>query len=68
MQIDVISDTICPWCFIGKRRLQRAMDIRPSIVFDVKWRPYQLDTTVPPEIRRRSQKDRRDVQADRRRG
>ena len=47
MQIDVISDTVCPWCFIGKRRLQRAMEMRPGIVFDVKWRPYQLDTTVP---------------------
>ena len=47
MQIDVISDTVCPWCFIGKRRLQRAMEMRPSILFDVKWRPYQLDTTVP---------------------
>ena len=47
MQIDVISDTVCPWCFIGKRRLQRAMDARPHIEFDVKWRPYQLDATVP---------------------
>ena len=47
MQIDVISDTVCPWCFIGKRRLQRAMEMRPGIAFDVKWRPYQLDITVP---------------------
>jgi len=47
MQIDVISDTVCPWCFIGKRRLQKAMALRPEIVFDVRWRPYQLDATVP---------------------
>ena len=47
MQIDVISDTVCPWCFIGKRRLQRAINARPNIEFDVKWRPYQLDATVP---------------------
>jgi predicted DsbA family dithiol-disulfide isomerase len=47
MQIDVISDTVCPWCFIGKRRLTRAMALRPGIVFDVKWRPYRLDPTVP---------------------
>jgi predicted DsbA family dithiol-disulfide isomerase len=47
MQIDVISDTVCPWCFIGKRRLMRAMALRPQIVFDVKWRPYRLDPTVP---------------------
>lgn len=49
MQIDVISDTVCPWCFIGKRRLTRAMAARPAIAFDVKWRPYQLDTQVPRE-------------------
>jgi len=49
MQIDVISDTVCPWCFIGKRRLQRAMEARPALDFDVKWRPYQLDATVPRE-------------------
>jgi predicted DsbA family dithiol-disulfide isomerase len=47
MQIDVISDTVCPWCFIGKRRLMRAMEQRPSIAFDVKWRPYRLDPAVP---------------------
>jgi predicted DsbA family dithiol-disulfide isomerase len=47
MQIDVISDTVCPWCFIGKRRLIRAMAQRSNIVFDVKWRPYRLDPTIP---------------------
>jgi predicted DsbA family dithiol-disulfide isomerase len=47
MQIDVISDTVCPWCFIGKRRLMRALEQRPGIAFDVKWRPYRLDPTVP---------------------
>jgi predicted DsbA family dithiol-disulfide isomerase len=47
MQIDVISDTVCPWCFIGKRRLMRAMALRPQIAFDIKWRPYRLDPTVP---------------------
>ncbi|OJU13627.1 MAG: hypothetical protein BGN85_02430 [Alphaproteobacteria bacterium 64-11] len=47
MQIDVISDTVCPWCFIGKRRLGRAMGLRPRIEFDVKWRPFQLDPTIP---------------------
>ncbi len=47
MQIDVISDTVCPWCFIGKRRLMHAMALRPHIAFDVKWRPYRLDPTVP---------------------
>src|ERR1700744_3763662 len=49
MQIDVISDTVCPWCFIGKRRLARAMEMRPEIEFDIQWRPYQLDPDVPRE-------------------
>ena len=49
MQIDFISDTICPWCFIGKRRLTRAMAMRPDIVFNVRHRPYRLDPTVPRE-------------------
>jgi|SRR5579871_715176 len=49
MQIDVVSDTVCPWCFIGKRRLERAMAMRSGISFDVRWRPYRLDPTVPRE-------------------
>src|ERR1700679_2007205 len=47
MQIDFISDTVCPWCFIGKRRLARAMAMRPAITFDVRYRPYRLDPAVP---------------------
>ena len=47
MQIDFISDTVCPWCFIGKRRLARAMALRPNFAFDVRFRPYRLDPTVP---------------------
>src|ERR1700735_2463653 len=49
MQIDFISDTICPWCFIGKRRLARAMAMRPGVAFDVRYRPYRLDPNVPRE-------------------
>jgi predicted DsbA family dithiol-disulfide isomerase len=49
MQIDVVSDTICPWCFIGKRRLARALLERPDMEFDVRWRAFRLDPTVPPE-------------------
>ena len=47
MQIDFISDTVCPWCFIGKRRLGRALAMRPQILFDVRYRPYRLDASVP---------------------
>jgi len=49
MQIDVISDTVCPWCYIGKRRLERALSLRPQLSFDVRWRPFQLDPTTPAE-------------------
>lgn len=49
MQIDVISDTVCPWCFIGKRRLDAAVAQRPDLGIQVNWRPYQLDPNVPRE-------------------
>lgn len=47
MQIDVISDTVCPWCFIGKRRLDAAVAERPDLGIEINWRPYQLDPNVP---------------------
>lgn len=49
MQIDVVSDTVCPWCFIGKRRLTRALAMRPDVEAQVFWRPYRLDPTIPRE-------------------
>jgi predicted DsbA family dithiol-disulfide isomerase len=49
MQIDIVSDTVCPWCFIGKRRLERAFLLRPDMQFNIAWRAYRLDPTVPPE-------------------
>ena len=49
MQIDIVSDTVCPWCFIGKRRLARALAMRPDVPAQVFWRPYRLDPTIPRE-------------------
>lgn len=49
MRIDIVSDTICPWCFIGKRRLERALAQRPDIVFEIGWRPFQLNPDMPAE-------------------
>ena len=49
MQIDIVSDTVCPWCFIGKRRLARALAQRPDVPVQVFWRPYRLDPTIPKE-------------------
>ena len=49
LDIDVISDVMCPWCYIGKRRLERALVERSNIPVDVRWRPFQLDATIPRE-------------------
>jgi predicted DsbA family dithiol-disulfide isomerase len=48
MQIDIVSDTVCPWCFIGKRKLEKALAMRPDIPFEISWRAYRLDPTIPP--------------------
>jgi len=47
--IDVVSDVVCPWCFIGKRRLERALDLRPDIPVEIRWRPYFLNDWIPRE-------------------
>ena len=50
IQLDIISDVMCPWCFIGKRRLEKALDdLDPDIDVHIQWRPYQLDPTLPSE-------------------
>lgn len=45
--IDVVSDVVCPWCFIGKRRLEKAIALKPEIPVTVRWRPYFLNDWVP---------------------
>ena len=47
--IDVVSDVVCPWCFIGKKRLEQALELRPDIPVEVRWRPYFLNDWVPRE-------------------
>ncbi len=49
LTIDVISDVVCPWCYLGKRRLARAIDLVPELGIVVRWRPFRLDPTIPPE-------------------
>lgn len=46
--IDVVSDVVCPWCFIGKRRLEAAVASIPDIEVTIRWRPFQLDPSIPP--------------------
>lgn len=49
MPIDVVSDVVCPWCFIGKKRLESALALRPDIAVEVRWRPYFLNDWIPRE-------------------
>ena len=49
MKVDIVSDTICPWCYIGKRRFERALSSRPDIEVAVTWRPFQLNPNMPVE-------------------
>jgi predicted DsbA family dithiol-disulfide isomerase len=46
--LDILSDPICPWCYIGKVKLDRALAQRPDHGFDITWRPYQLNPDMPP--------------------
>ena len=39
--VDIVSDTICPWCYIGKRRFERALDISGRNDVAISWRPFQ---------------------------
>jgi predicted DsbA family dithiol-disulfide isomerase len=48
LAIDVVSDVVCPWCFIGKRRLEKAIALS-GVPVAVRWHPFQLDPTIPPE-------------------
>ena len=47
MLIDIFSDPICPWCFIGKKRLQQALELRPDTPVTVRWRAFQLNPDMP---------------------
>ncbi|HLY00243.1 MAG TPA: DsbA family oxidoreductase [Roseiarcus sp.] len=46
MTIDVVSDVVCPWCYVGEKRLEAALAEEPQPV-TLRWRPYQLDPTIP---------------------
>lgn len=48
MQLDIFSDPICPWCFIGKRRLEAALEARPDAKPLIRWRTFQLNPDMPP--------------------
>jgi predicted DsbA family dithiol-disulfide isomerase len=49
LQIDIVSDVVCPWCYIGKRRIENALALTPDVPVEIKWRPFFLNSWVPRE-------------------
>jgi predicted DsbA family dithiol-disulfide isomerase len=49
MRIDIYSDIVCPWCYLGKRRFELAMAARPQYEPRVTWRPFELNPELPVE-------------------
>lgn len=49
MQIDIVSDAVCPWCLVGKRHLETALAQRPDLQAKIRWRPFQLHPDMPAE-------------------
>lgn len=48
LTIEMVSDIVCPWCWVGLRRLQSAIALVPDLEVEVLFRPFELDPTIPP--------------------
>ncbi len=55
LNVDVVSDVMCPWCYVGQKRLETAIGNVPEVEVEINWRPFQLDPTLPPEGKDRRQ-------------
>lgn len=49
LEIDVVSDVVCPWCYIGKRRIENALALVPDVPVELRYRPFFLNSWVPRE-------------------
>ncbi|HTF02334.1 MAG TPA: DsbA family oxidoreductase [Bradyrhizobium sp.] len=49
LQIDIVSDVVCPWCYIGKRRIENALALAGDVPVEIHWRPFFLNNWVPRE-------------------
>jgi predicted DsbA family dithiol-disulfide isomerase len=49
MLIEIYSDVVCPWCYIGRRRLQQALRARPELRVELRWLPFELNPDIPPQ-------------------
>ena len=47
--IDIISDTVCPWCYIGKKRLEQAIKKSSDLNFNISWHAFQLNPNMPKQ-------------------
>jgi len=47
LAIEIVHDLVCPWCFLGVRRLMRTLRRRPDLLFDLTWRPFLLNPDMP---------------------
>ena len=47
LQIEIVHDLVCPWCYLGVRRLLRTLRRRPDIAFELIWRPFLLNPDMP---------------------
>src|SRR5579872_4313471 len=49
VNVEVVSDVVCPWCYIGKHRLEAAIGLVPDVAVTINWRPYFLNPWIPRE-------------------
>ncbi len=47
MRIDIVSDIVCPWCYVGRRHLDTALAQRPALDFEIRWHPFELNPQIP---------------------
>ena len=49
IRLDIFSDPVCPWCYVGKANLDKALAAHPDHPFQIQWHPFQLNPDMPPE-------------------
>ncbi len=49
VKLDIFSDPVCPWCYLGKANLERALEAHPEHLFEIEWHPFQLNPDMKPE-------------------
>ena len=49
VKLDIFSDPVCPWCYLGKANLERALEAHPDHSFEIEWHPFQLNPDMKPE-------------------